>query len=320
MRKSFRLVALLFVACLGASLNGFAQTPASCPPAAQSLTPQQTQAGLQSARDRGLLWRIRKDGHASYLYGTVHVATVDWVFPGPTLMRAVRASDVVAVELDLLDPDILRRLRAGMAPKADRALPPALAERLRAQLQAACLPDALTSAMSPEMLATTLVVMAARTDGLDPAYGIDLVIAGLAHGLHKPVASLETPERQLDVLQGRNREETQAIVEQALAELESGKARPMLVRLARLWADSRFAELERYAQWCDCLNSADERAMHRRLLDERNPALAAQIDALHASGKSVFAAVGSLHMIGHNGLPALLAQRGYQVERVEFKP
>jgi len=37
-------------------------------------------------------------------------------------------------------------------------------------------------------------------------------------------------------------------------------------------------------------------------------------------GKQVFAAVGSLHMIGPMGLPALMAQRGYRVERVEFTP
>ena len=32
----------------------------------------------------------------------------------------------------------------------------------------------------------------------------------------------------------------------------------------------------------------------------------------------MFAAVGSLHMIGPNGLPALLRQRGYGVEQVRF--
>ena len=56
------------------------------------------------------------------------------------------------------------------------------------------------------------------------------------------------------------------------------------------------------------------------MLDDRNPALAERIDALHMGGKSVFAAVGSLHMVGKLGLPLLMAQRGYQVERVEFKP
>jgi len=34
--------------------------------------------------------------------------------------------------------------------------------------------------------------------------------------------------------------------------------------------------------------------------------------------RSVFAAVGSLHMIGAGGLPALMRQRGYVVEQVRF--
>ena len=57
-----------------------------------------------------------------------------------------------------------------------------------------------------------------------------------------------------------------------------------------------------------------------RLLDARNPALAEGIDALHASGRRVFAAVGALHFIGPLGLTALLGQRGYRVERVAYRP
>lgn len=37
-----------------------------------------------------------------------------------------------------------------------------------------------------------------------------------------------------------------------------------------------------------------------------------------ASGKRLFAAVGALHMIGDNGLPALLRKQGFAVTRVEF--
>ena len=57
-----------------------------------------------------------------------------------------------------------------------------------------------------------------------------------------------------------------------------------------------------------------------RLVDARNPALAADIDALHTSGKRLFAAVGSLHMVGPGGLPARLAKRGYRVERIAAAP
>ena len=90
-------------------------------------------------------------------------------------------------------------------------------------------------------------------------------------------------------------------------------------RIAQVWAEGRFDELFRYEQWCDCLNTPQEKAQFKRLLDDRNPALAERIDALHNAGNKVFAAVGSLHMVGKMGLPALLAQRGYQVERMEFK-
>ena len=56
------------------------------------------------------------------------------------------------------------------------------------------------------------------------------------------------------------------------------------------------------------------------MLDDRNPAMAARIDALHSGGQTVFAAVGSLHLFGPQALPALMAQRGYRVERIAFKP
>lgn len=312
-----RLFALVMGLVLGASAQ--ADPPAGCPPVAQPPSPKQVQAGMQAARDRGFLWRLRKDGRTSYLYGTVHIAKVDWVYPGATLMSALRASDLVALELDMLDPAIVEKLRAGMALQPDRALTGELAQRLKAQVEAACLPEELVTTMAPEMVATTLMVLAARRQGLDPAYAIDAAMAGLGRGLAKPVSSLETPELQLAILRGRTREETHALVDQVLAELESGRATPMLARIAQLWAEGRFAELEAYEQWCDCLDTAEERALHRRLLDDRNPALAERIDALHRGGKQVFAAVGSLHMIGPLGLPALLKQRGYEVERVEFR-
>ena len=57
----------------------------------------------------------------------------------------------------------------------------------------------------------------------------------------------------------------------------------------------------------------------KRMLDDRNPLLAAAIDACTAAARAVFAAVGSLHMIGPTGLPALLRQRGYRVEQVRLR-
>lgn len=308
--------ALLFL------LSGLAaaQAPATCPPEARQPSPAQIEEGTKNARDRGFLWRASKDGRTSYLYGTVHVGKMDWMFPGPEALKAARSSEVMALELDILDPDVARRLQEGMTPRPDRVLPEALRLRLRAQLKAACLPEQLLDQAAPEMIATTLTMMAARGEGLDPGYAVDAVYASMGRALRKPVSSLETPELQLKLLLGGTEAESQAAIESALEELESGKASPMLARMAAVWAEGRLGEMENYEKWCECLETETDRVMMRRMLDERNPGLAKSIDAIHASGKTVFAAVGSLHMIGRLGLPALLAERGYKVERVDFKP
>ena len=73
--------------------------------------------------DHGFLWRISKDGRTSYLYGTMHVGKFDWAFPGPSLMQALRATDTVALELDMLDADIQNRLVKGMATLHSPAMP-----------------------------------------------------------------------------------------------------------------------------------------------------------------------------------------------------
>jgi uncharacterized protein YbaP (TraB family) len=293
----------------------------ACPPVAAPPSGAQMRHGQRDARDRGFLWRVTKGGRSSYLFGTVHIARFDWMFPGPRIVQALRASDTLALELDLLDPDLRRRLTEAMTDTTEAPIdwPPALAERLARQMEAECLAPASLAALGPEMQIATLTALSARRDGLDPAYGIDLFLAGWGHGMHKTVVSLETPEMQLQALRRPSAQAALELVESGLDELESGRARPTLNRLARVWATSDHTALARYDQWCDCRHTDADRDAMKRLVDDRNPALASAIDALHGRGKRVFAAVGSLHMVGPTGLPALLARRGYRVERVAFR-
>jgi len=312
-RGALTALGLLAVAALAS-----AQDAPTCPPPPQAPTPAQVEAGKKAARDRGFLWRIQKDGRTSYLYGTVHVGQSDWVFPGPRVSQALRASNVVALELDMLDPAVVQAMQTGLASAPRRELPAAVMARLKAQVKAACLSDDMLNAMSPEMLVATLVLLSARREGLEAAWGIDIVYAGLARGMKRPVVSLETPAQQLAVLQGRTAAETQEMVEDSLNELEGTTLRAMIRRLAWDWAEGRLDDLALYEQWCECLTTPAQREMSARMLDERNPLMADKIDALHAGGQSVFTAVGSLHMIGPQGLPTLMAKRGYRVERVAF--
>ena len=290
-----------------------------CPPEAAQPTAEDAAAGMRAAVDSGLLWKATKAGRTVYLYGTIHVAKLSWAYPGPDVMRALRASDVVALELDLTDAGVLDHLRKAIDRRPDApALPEALQRRLAAQMAVNCVaPDHLAD-LRPEMQAVTVDLMTARQFGLYPEYGIDMVIAGVAHTLGKPIRSLETPESQASLLVSDDPAETARTVGEVLDELEGGNGPQMLQRLAGDWQRGDLADMDAYGKWCECLETPQQRADFVKLIDERNPLMADKIVKWHAEGKSLFVAVGSLHMTGRNGLPELLKARGFQVERVPF--
>jgi uncharacterized protein YbaP (TraB family) len=321
--RSVLLAAALVAPAVWAADSAPATAPAGpapatpdCPPQPTPLTAEEAGRGMREAIDRGYLFKLSKGGRSSWLYGTIHVARLPWMFPGPRLREALQASDQVALELDMLDPDITRRVLAAIALPADAApLPPPLAGRLQQQAAAFCAGTEL-AALRPEMQAMTLGVLAARRVGLEPGYGIDGFLAGLGRQLRKPVLSLETPEGQIAALIQPTPEATARLVSHTLDDLASERAFGLLRRMAEAWARSDWDEMASYAQWCGCMDTEEDRALMRRLLDERNVAIAAKVKALHDGGTRLFAGVGSLHLIGPQGLPTLLAAEGFEVERV----
>ena len=287
----------------------------TCPPVPQPFAQAEATAGMAAAPDRGALFRIEKAGRVSWLYGTVHTARRAWIFPGPETRRALAGVDRLAVELDLSDPAILADVMASMKDTSGLSpLPPSLNARLAAQARVACL-GAEYASLRPDDQAVGLVILAGRAAGLDPAYGIDMALAGYARSLGKPITSLETVQQQMDFLRPKDAAELEARVGEALDALEKDEVAMGLAAMAEAWAAGRLGELERLGRENDtpALRSIDDLAMARR-----NRVMADHIAAIHNDGHPVLAAVGALHLVGAQALPALLADRGFQVTRVRF--
>lgn len=289
---------------------------AQCMPPLQAPDAAQLQAAQDQAKDRGFLWRLHKGDHTSYLYGTLHVAKLEWVFPGPQISLALRATDRLALELNLLDPATAKALQAGAREPAPQKIPAAFGSWVKERAEALCLnPDDLQG-LNPGFQAVTITLAEARAQGLEAAYGIDLILAMSAQSSGRPIDALELVQTQLDVLTvGGQEEDVDAAEELDPVALERQK--DVLVQSAQAWATGDYATMNDYANWCHCMDREADRVRMKRALEGRNPHLADGIDALHMQGHKVFAAVGSLHTIGtEGGLPALLVQRGYTVERV----
>lgn len=289
---------------------------AACPPQATMPDARAMQAFAEQASDRGLLWRATKNGRSLHLYGTLHAGRAAWMFPGPKLRAALDASDTLALELDLSNPQVMGELQAGMAAVPHPPLSPERRARLARQTAAACLPEGALAALHPVMQAITLSLLAGRWEQLDPAFSLEAGLIGFAGARKMPVVSLETPADQIPALLPADPAQALDALDQALDQLEDGRARRVLRRMGQAWEAGHLQDLQAYEAWCECIRNEADREQLRRLNDARNGPLARRIDALHGEGRRLMVAVGALHMTGPQALPALLAGLGYEVERL----
>ncbi len=258
------------------------------------------------------LWEITgPDGQHGYLFGTVHSLPSGYSWRSPALDRAFAASDELVVEVDLAAQGsavgaIFAQLsRSPGLPPLTRRLPPAQRDVLRKALAGKGLSDADFDGVESWAAAIALSQAYEGSDG----EGVDLALLKQAKG--KRIVALEGAEKQLrlfDALpEADQRELLAAVASEALEGEQLGDAR------LNDWLTGNVTAL---AQETHQGLLADPE-LREVLLTRRNLDWAARISAELARGDRVFVAVGAAHMVGPQGLAALLAGRGYKVTRIQ---
>ncbi len=307
---------MMLLVCLAHAVAAAADAQ-SCPPPPPVLTQDEVRARLTDAIDRGVLWRVSKDGLTHHLFGTIHVGKPDWAIPGPMLRAALAQASNVVLEVNIMDPAVRDDLRRAAAGKP--ALPTTLRERLDRLIDRTCLPRQAIDGMHPLMQSITMIAADTARDGLYSAYAQEWVLGGFAGATRKTIKSLETADIQIGALVSDDESLNERQLADNLAAVEDGRARQTASRLADAWDRGDLSVVEDYERWCDCVDSPEKRAIMSAITEGRHPAMIERIGQLHDQGQPLFIAVGILHMVGEQGLPRLLRDQGFDVERVEFR-
>jgi hypothetical protein len=282
---------------------------------------------------RPLLWRIAGDP-PSYLYGTVHVPDARVTALPDAVQRAFDAAQVFCGEVPLDSAAQQRMARGAQLPAGQslrQLLPAPLYERAQRLLASKGFPIQAFDGQKIWVMATTLGVLdylRAMPSSPPP----DLLLYQRAASAGKQLDALETIDEQLQLMDSIDRAGQISLLEQTLAELESvppGAPGPV-EKLVRAYLRGDEQELMRTAfEYADPDDPLTRRFL-AAMIDERNHKMAQAIDARlrrerarqrPAGGgaepaRSYFIAIGALHIPGPEGVEALLAKRGYDLERL----
>ena len=168
--------------------------------------------------------------------------------------------------------------------------------------------------MRPWNAFLTLSVQFIINQGFEPGAGVDSILLAEARALGKELVFFETLQQQLALF----------------TELDPETEKDMLIVTLREWDDQQAAFDDLFNAWrsgdIDVIDAQMNDAMreqapavHQSIIVDRNIAWAEALDeALKNGSGKAFVAVGAGHLAGaETSVPALLAQKGYAVERIQ---
>jgi uncharacterized protein YbaP (TraB family) len=274
-----------------------------------------------AARHQGGLFRISHEGRVAYLFGTVHVGTRGFYPLPPEVSRALGSANRVVVELDTRSNDAYLRALAlhGLYARGDdirRHLPAPTLRALTGVLHARGISLASMAGYKPWLVANLLLSAELERKGYRRSDGVERTLLAQAQRRGIKVAELESAEYQLALYDSMDETSAVRYLQEVLDGLADGRALRTAQAVIDAWSSGDPRALDVVLQESTAGTGVVAEFTRRVLLGRRNPEMADQIERLMREGSVTFVGVGLLHLLGANGLPQLLAQRGYLVERV----
>lgn len=278
-------------------------------------------AAQAEAPRRGSLYRVRHQGNTGYLFGTIHVGKAAFFPLEPEVTQALSRASMLVLEIDIRNsaPFQIAMQKHGMYADDDTIEQHLSADTL-AQLQQSLRGFGIAfdqvRRMKPWLVANMLIGLDLERHGYQRSHGIEVFLLSLADRQAMAVQELESAEYQMALFDRMPDNMQEQYLRENLVELGDGNALKKAQALIDAWASANGDELEALLRESMNEKTVSSEFTHRVLLEERNPKMASRIESLLKGGGTTFVGVGLLHLLGETGLPSLLRQRGYEVEKL----
>lgn len=274
-----------------------------------------------------LLWAVEREGHVVYLLGSFHLLAPDDYPLSAEVDAAFADAESLLFEMppsEMESPTLAARMAQAAlrtdGTRLDSELPEAARRKLDDWVRAngARMAGGGITAQGLQLFepwfAGLVVGIVGMTDaGLDPALGLDRHFATAALAAGKRADGFETGDQQIAFLDGMDRAEQLQFLDEALSDAMPGNDDNAI-----LHAQWRAGDVDGMWEKLGGELQRDYPRLYQRIDVARNDAWLPVIEQrLQAPGDDdTLVVVGSLHLLGPDGLVERLRADGYEVRRV----
>jgi uncharacterized protein YbaP (TraB family) len=162
----------------------------------------------------------------------------------------------------------------------------------------------------PWFAAITVEQLALARIGFNPSYGVEMHLLRKATRDGKPILGFESVEQQLAYLDGLSLDAQRDLLMQTLT--ESAAIREIMDDLILAWRSGDIDYLEQ--SLLEDVSGYPE--LYDTIVANRNRLWVDTIDELLEQEEDYLVVVGALHLVGEDGVPQLLQQRGVRITQM----
>lgn len=279
-------------------------------------------------KETPLIWEVTlPDSDTTlYLFGSIHAGTKD-LFPlNDKIMDAYEDSDYLAVECDIVafEEDIAAQMNMSQSmmyqdgSTIEDHLSAETFAKVKKYLEDTDSYYSMYVFFKPAMFESLLSLDAVEKSGMSADYGIDKFFINEATEDGKEIIEVESIESQMQMLANFPDGYYDFSLSMAVDSLREDDD-PM-GKLYKAWrkGDMAYFETELTDEYDEL---TDEQIgyleeYNKAMLTDRNKLMSEAADEIFKDGKNCFYVVGLAHMIGEDGIVALLEDMGYTVTRI----